>query len=1019
MVIYDYTSSPVSSQEDARSLVKELRCGGAGTHLFAKSTTRMTTSDRPRRRSRSVQRTVPDAQPRSRSKSRTRTPTARDGANNHKETTGQQDDDDDDDDDDEPLLYQEAHDEEEPEWELEDDDDEDSCNDSDNEAACLAAARRSLSGDLLGMATAALPTTTTTNTTMPYVDLELVESATLVSNLSMDMTNTLHSTSPGTTPLPSSSSESDRDDEPNQHYNDKVMHNLLCQGEWDLLEDHLGQLYGTPSLLRRALLHRNDAQETVLQVLCCQAPPPVAVRCLEALDRLNLAESILTTAVDAAENTILHTVCAHVRSRRRRTPKTTMTSSSTTTKSSSVSSSRRSRSRPPSRRHHHPPRDKSRGRPKSQSPARGDKRSSSCESPRKHGGAKSQSRRHGRSNSRPPSSSSKRPEKSTPTGTTKSSSKSSSKSSKAKRRHSHSHGGVTMPALIPIDESESSHPSEAAGSIHEVPSTTTTTTTPHSFSVLEFSILQQLVVLAPHLLERTNHFGDTPLHLLVASPGLSKAKYKHRSTETCMAAELAAHDVVGQCLHRVPRSVAVHANRRGLTLLHGAIARGAHELVLVQLLQHLRHAAALPDVRGWYPLHYVAVHPNLIPWTFCHDLIAAYPQALVAQSYDTGDAPLHLLLARISKSIRTHDKKKKKKKKNKEPKKTRRSMGHSSSSGSNQPKYYLDRNTAKLAELLSKSTSEWQSGSSNAREGSKRSSRSTRVRIDSSTNSNSSSNSSSPTVPTCALLLQNYQHWSPLHYCAKLGAAAERLVHVWRKKSPQGMHQASVLSTQTERVTPLHMACAQKPCSHDMVQALALCGPHACAAQDFQGRTPLAVAICNSSVSSSMVQSLIDVYPQAVELASHGNYLPLHLALQQERSETICHSLIRAAGSRKKSLEAATVAGDTPFHMACAQSQSSVRVVKLLAERFPEAIFLRNTAGQSPFDLARIFNPTLLKAIPQLETARQDLLLHNSNNNKNDPDESTSPTPQLSPKTAAVEGTKRRKSISGILRRTD
>ena len=1016
MVIYDYTSSPVSSQEDARSLVKELRGGGGGTHLFAKSTTRMTTSDGPRRRSRSVQRTVPDPQPRSQSKSRTRTQTAREGANtiSNKDRTGQPPpppQDDDDDDDDEPLLYQEPHDEPEPEWELEDDDDDDSWNDSDNEAACLAAARRSLSGDLLGMATAALPTTTTAtaNTAMPYVDLELVECQTMVSNLSMDMTNTLHSTSPGTTPLPSSSSESDVDDEPNQYYNDKVLHNLLCQGEWDLLEQHLEQLYGTPSLLRRALLHRNDAQETVLQVLCCQAPPAVALRCLEALDRLNLAESILTTAVDAAENTILHTVCAHVRSRRRRrTPKTLTTSSSTTTTCSSLSSSRRSRSRPPSRRY---PRDKSRSRPHSQSPARGDKRSSSCESPRRRSSSsKHGAKRQSRVKSRPPSSSSKRPEKSTPSCT-----KSSSKS-KAKRRHSHSHGGVTMPALIPIDESESSHPSEAAESIHEVPSTTTTTTTPHSFSVLEFSILQQLVVLAPHLLERTNHFGDTPLHLLVASPGLSKAKYKHRSTETCMAAELAAHDVLGQCLQRVPRSVAVHANRRGLTLLHGAIARGAHELVLVQLLQHLRHAAALPDVRGWYPLHYVAVHPSLIPWTFCHDLIAAYPQALVAQSYDTGDAPLHLLLSRISKSIRTHDKKKKKKK-NKEPKKTRRSMGHSSSSGSNQPKYYLDRNTAKLAELLSKSTSEWHSGSSNAREGRKRSSPSTRVRIDSST---SNSNSSSPTVPTCALLLQNYQHWSPLHYCAKLGAAAERLVHVWRKKSPRGMHQASVLSTQTERVTPLHMACAQKPCSHDMVQALALCGPHACAAQDSQGRTPLAVAICNSSVSSSMVQSLIDVYPQAVELASHGNYLPLHLALQQERSETICHSLIRAsaANSRtKKSLEAATVAGDTPLHMACAQSQSSVRVVKLLAERFPEAIFLRNTAGQSPFDLARIFNPTLLKAIPQLETARQDLLLHN--NNKNDPDESSSPTPQLSPKTAAVEGTKRRKSISGILRRTD
>ena len=670
------------------------------------------------------------------------------------------------------------------------------------------------------------------------------------------------------------------------------LHSLIQQSDWDMLQKELHELELNPSLLRKALMRRSDLNETALHVICCKGPKLMALKVLQTLDELRLAKELIAATFDAAENTVLHAVCAHVRSSKSR-------------RSSRSSSTRYSKSR---------------------------SRTS------KHGG---------------------------------------------KSRSNYEKPDKFNSPLEPIGESDPTNfadPSEAAESPQE--------------PILDFEVLKKLVTLAPEVLEMTNMFGDTPLHLLVTSPGFRLSSYKKRSGVTSMAAEMAAEEVVVSLLSIIPKEVSVHANHQGLTMLHCAIARGSHELVLVQLLRYGSRTAGMPDSRGMYPLHYVAMKSKVVPWTFAKDLIAAYPEALVAQTYEKGETPLHLLLSYTQRKKREHEKKEHKKRKS-----------SSTSSSKKAPKeFYLDRNTAKLAELLAKSTTDWTDSSSSS--------------ISSAPNSPTSLtttqkrrrcslNTSEKEVKTCALLVMNQDRLSPLHCCAKVGASGERLTQLLMKS--RWSNKACLLQTLVDRYTPLHVACAQKPCCPSTVEAL-VAGSQACAVQDSQGRTPLATAIMNSSFPSSLVKTVMDAYKKAVEIPSHGNYLPIHLALQHDASESTCKRMIRQG--TKKSLEAATVAGDTPLHLACAQSEVSHRVVKLLLAKFPEAIFLRNTAGQSPFDQARAFNPGLIKAVPQLEMAQVGTIQVE--------DAPPSPTSSKTGKHAR-QTTRQRKSTGGggILRRSD
>ena len=134
--------------------------------------------------------------------------------------------------------------------------------------------------------------------------------------------------------------------------------------------------------------------------------------------------------------------------------------------------------------------------------------------------------------------------------------------------------------------------------------------------------------------------GDTPLHLLVNSPGFKKSHD--------FSVELAAEEAIASLLSLAQEN-GTHQNKMGLTLLHCAIANGAHERVLVQLLDLAPEAASIADAQGMLPLHYTAAFGGT-PWTFVQQLIEVFPAALLAPTLQ-GDTPLHILVANAQKQL--------------------------------------------------------------------------------------------------------------------------------------------------------------------------------------------------------------------------------------------------------------------------------------------------------------------------------------------------------------------------------
>jgi hypothetical protein len=115
--------------------------------------------------------------------------------------------------------------------------------------------------------------------------------------------------------------------------------------------------------------------------------------------------------------------------------------------------------------------------------------------------------------------------------------------------------------------------------------------------------------------------GDSPLHLLVGTaPGFARTS---PPTVDSFSVEAAAEEAISSLLQMVGHLATV-PNAAGLTLLHCAIAHGAHERVLVKLLSISMSimaaagpsspmggggggAAAIPDHRGMLPLHFVRI----------------------------------------------------------------------------------------------------------------------------------------------------------------------------------------------------------------------------------------------------------------------------------------------------------------------------------------------------------------------------------------------------------------------------
>jgi hypothetical protein len=158
------------------------------------------------------------------------------------------------------------------------------------------------------------------------------------------------------------------------------------------------------------------------------------------------------------------------------------------------------------------------------------------------------------------------------------------------------------------------------------------------FGQRELSLLSLLVKAAHHPLQMPNRGGDTPLHLLVASNGCI-------SSGSASSAEDGAVKAVSLLMDE-SIDAAIVQDASGATPLHVAIAHGAYDKVLLQLLEKAPVASKVSDEREMLPLHYAAAFwqtsPNIV-----ETLVDVNPDALLATTVN-GDTPLHLMISNSS-----------------------------------------------------------------------------------------------------------------------------------------------------------------------------------------------------------------------------------------------------------------------------------------------------------------------------------------------------------------------------------
>jgi ankyrin repeat protein len=169
-----------------------------------------------------------------------------------------------------------------------------------------------------------------------------------------------------------------------------------------------------------------------------------------------------------------------------------------------------------------------------------------------------------------------------------------------------------------------------------------------SDGTLDMSMLGILMKNAPNAHETVNWQGDTPLHLLLTSPAF-------RADPQNFQAEAYAEEMVKSTLENHIH-LASALNHSGATLLHVACAHGAHERVLMILLELAPKSAEIVDNEGMLPLHYVAacISGKCTPAIFAEKLVEANEEAVI-HPCNTGDTPLHFFVSNAKKNIDKHE----------------------------------------------------------------------------------------------------------------------------------------------------------------------------------------------------------------------------------------------------------------------------------------------------------------------------------------------------------------------------
>lgn len=409
---------------------------------------------------------------------------------------------------------------------------------------------------------------------------------------------------------------------------------------------------------------------------------------------------------------------------------------------------------------------------------------------------------------------------------------------------------------------------------------------------VDFCVIKNLLLLAPEALDRKNDMGDSPLHFLVSSPGF------RRSTD--FSVEIAAEEAISSLLMMLPNG-GCDQNRTGVTLLHAAIAHGAHERVLVKLLGQSPEQAKITDIDGMLPVHYCAAFGGT-PWTFVGRLIWAYPEG-ISQQTDNGDTPLHLLVSNARKHLKDDQ--------------------------------FLDRNTTKLAELLVGSGNELDSPMMIQNDERlcplhccslfQTPPQLTRVLMES-------------RVAEQASMLKTELGATPLHLACASSTISDELATI----ETLATTGACTVWDDTDR-TPLMVAVQNKHVSRSIVKILCKANPIAASWAGKKGFLPLHLALQTSKVKDSVVKELVKASRMSVEVATvTSRNTALHEACQYGASASVVAILIE---KNRKALKATNKGGETPLDVAI-RFGASRDVIKLLKDKSKDRVPLRTASNE-------------------------------------------------------------------------
>jgi hypothetical protein len=149
--------------------------------------------------------------------------------------------------------------------------------------------------------------------------------------------------------------------------------------------------------------------------------------------------------------------------------------------------------------------------------------------------------------------------------------------------------------------------------------------------------------------------------------------------------------------------------------------------------------------------------------------------------------------------------------------------------------------------------------------------------------------------------------------------------------------------------TPLLIAC-EDCLSAKLINVLARRCPGALRIPDSIGRTPLNVALISVDMPYEMVENWIDIYPESLMVADSGGWLPFHVACQN--MHRLSMRVLRLLS--KKYPDAAqkkTSNGETPFQLLFATdpaSQTPFEAMEFVLSCYPEALAMANHNNETP-----------------------------------------------------------------------